>query len=130
MSVYSYLARLEDTLRSRRDITIEALRLTLTTIGAIFEANLRFHEGSWLRVVEEIEQAERQTVRRVNYSFHYQRADGMLVFRYDNSPHYPNLPSFPDHKHEGGAVRGAKAPDLADVLREIDALIYPDAAKT
>lgn len=129
MSVYSYLARLEDTLRSRRDITIEALRLTLTTIGAIFEANLRFHDGSWLRVVEEIERTERQTVRRVNYSFHYQRADGILVFRYDNSPHYPSLSIFPDHKHQGATVVEAKSPDLADVLREIDALIYPNAAK-
>ncbi|MBI4316566.1 MAG: hypothetical protein HY679_11575 [Chloroflexi bacterium] len=129
MSFYSYLARLEDTLRSRRDITVEALRLTLTTLGAVFEANLRFHDGSWLHAVEEIEIAERQGIRRINYSFHYQRADGTLIFRYDNSPHYPNLPTFPDHKHEGDAVREAKALDLADVLREIDALIYPDAAK-
>lgn len=46
MSLYSYLARLEDTLRSRQDITLEDLRLTLKALGAILVANLRFYDGS------------------------------------------------------------------------------------
>ncbi len=28
-------------------------------------------------------------VERFSYTYHYQRADGTLVFRYDDSPHYP-----------------------------------------
>jgi hypothetical protein len=46
-------------------------------------------------------------------------------FRYDNSPHHPHLATFPSHKHMEDAVIEAEAPDLTDVLREVDAMIYP-----
>ena len=125
MSLYSYLARLEDTLRSRQDITLEDLHLTLTTIGAIVRADIRFYDGSRLSMVEEVEKVGLGDVRRIAYKFHYQRADGILAFRYDNSPHHPHLSTFPSHKHVGDSVVEAEAPDLTDVLREIDAIIYP-----
>ena len=34
-------------------------------------------------------------IDRFTYVFHYQRADGERVFRYDNSTHFPGLPNFP-----------------------------------
>ena len=125
MSLYSYLSRLEDTLRSRQDIDLEDLQVTLTTIGAIIRADVRFLDGSRLSVVEEVEQAGIRDTRRIAYKFHYQRADGTLVFRYDSSPHHPHLSTFPSHKHVGDSVVEAQPPDLAEVLREIAALIYP-----
>lgn len=125
MSLYSYLARLEDTLHSRRDIVIEELHLTLASTGAIFMAHVRFHDGSRLEIVEEVERAGRWDVRRIAYKFHYQQADGKLVFRYDNAPHHPHLSTFPSHEHIGDSVVEAEAPDLAEVLRKIDTLIYP-----
>ena len=124
MTLQGYLARLADTLHSRHDITLEELRLTLTTVGAIFQASARFYDGSRLLIVEEVERVSSRDVRRVAYKFHYQRADGTLVFRYDDSPHHPHLSTFPHHRHTGSSVIEAEAPDLADVLREIDALIY------
>lgn len=127
MSLYAYLARLEDTLRSRRDIVLESLRLTLTTIGAIFEASLRFHDDSRLMIVEEVERVGGRGTRRIAYKFHYQRADGTLIFRYDNVPHYPHLSTFPAHKHAENSVIEAEPPDLTDVLREIDSFIYPES---
>jgi len=58
------------------------------------------------------------------YTFHYQRADGTVVFRYDNAPHFLNLPSAPHHKHVGeNDVIATDAPDLQSVLKEIEALI-------
>ena len=124
MNLYSYLARLEDTLRSRQDIEIRGLQITLTTVGAILRVELRFYDGSQLSVVEEIERVGHREIRRVAYKFHYQRADGTLVFRYDNAPHYPEVPTFPHHKHIGDSVVASEGPDLSDVLREIDSLIY------
>jgi hypothetical protein len=59
-----------------------------------------------------------------SYVYHYQKADGTLVFRYDNSPHYPDLPTVPHHKHIGDAeVVSSSPPDLQEVLNEIAALI-------
>jgi hypothetical protein len=124
VTLQGYLARLVDTLHSRHDITLEELRLMLTTVGAIFQANARFYDGSRLLIVEEVERVSSRDVRRVAYKFHYQKTDGTLVFRYDDSPHHPHLSTFPHHKHAGDSIIEAAAPDLADVLREIDALIY------
>ena len=124
MTLQGYLARLADTLHSRHDITLEELRLMLTTVGAIFKANARFYDGSRLLIVEEVERVSSRDVRRVAYKFHYQQTDGTLVFRYDDSPHHPHLSTFPHHKHAGDSIIEAAVPGLADVLREIDALIY------
>jgi hypothetical protein len=63
---------------------------------------------------------------RLRYSYHYQRADNSLVFRYDDTAHYPGLPNFPHHKHVGNETHivSASPPDLHAVLREIEAT-YP-----
>ncbi|MBM4458108.1 MAG: hypothetical protein FJ011_10145 [Chloroflexi bacterium] len=129
MTLQGYLARLVDTLHSRHDIVLDDVRLTLTTMGAIFQADVRFYDDSRLFVVEEVEQTSVRDTTRTTYKFHYQRADGTLVFRYDDSPHHPYLPHFPHHKHTYSSVIGIEAPDLTDILREVDALIYasPDA---
>mgnify|MGYP000924442010 CR=1 FL=1 len=64
---------------------------------------------------------------RMVYTYHYQRADGTLVFRYDNTPHYPGLPHAPHHRHdESGEVSGVGPPDLESVLQEIELLIETD----
>ncbi len=64
-------------------------------------------------------------VQRISYTYHYQRADGTFVFRYDDSEHYPDLSNFPHHKHAGDEsyVTSATPPDLASVLKEIESLI-------
>ena len=45
------------------------------------------------------------------------------IFRYDNAPHYPHLPTFPHHKHVGDKVMAAEAPTLKQVLGEIADLV-------
>lgn len=58
------------------------------------------------------------------YSYHYQRSDGTIVFRYDNAPHFPELPTAPHHKHIGeNDVTASEPPDLQFVLKEIESLI-------
>lgn len=36
----------------------------------------------------------------VDYSYHWQNADGKLLIRWDNAAHYPGISTFPHHKHE------------------------------
>lgn len=85
MSLQNYLARLTDILRSRQDIVVDDFRLALTTAGAILQARICFYDNSMLSVVEEIEQTGLRAVRRLTYKFHYQRADGILIFRHGSS---------------------------------------------
>ena len=85
---------------------------------------LRFWDGSLLQV-EEALVARSFAIVKVRYTYHYQHADGTHILRYDNAPHYPDLPGFPEHKHKGDRVLPAPAPDLGQVLKEIDGLLYP-----
>jgi len=64
---------------------------------------------------------ENGALKSLGYRYHLQRANNELLFRYDNTPHFPNLPSFPHHKHLRDAVVAASKPDLLDVLKEAKA---------
>ena len=66
----------------------------------------------------------RLPLQKVMYAYHYQNADGMLVFRYDNTAHHKTLPTFPFHKHvQSGEVVPSEVPTLEQILREIEDLI-------
>jgi hypothetical protein len=58
------------------------------------------------------------------FGYHYQKGNQTL-FRYDNSAHHPHLANFPCHKHTAdGEVIPAKPPDLREILREINSILY------
>ena len=126
-----YLDRLYATIHSRREIGVKEFELfdQSATAGRTSELfmRLRFWDGSLLQV-EEALVVQALAIIKVRYNYHYQRADGTLAFRYDNAPHYPNLPGFPEHKHEGDQVISAPAPDLSQVLRETDGYLYPNTS--
>jgi hypothetical protein len=92
--------------------------------AGLIRGDLYFADGSRLHFRELA--AFQTDIVRLRYSYHYQRADNSLVFRYDDTAHYPDLPNFPHHKHVGDetAVVRASPPDLQAVLREIEAT-YP-----
>ena len=58
----------------------------------------------------------------IAYRYHYQGPSAELVFRYDNAPHHPEIPTHPDHKHWGNQVLGGPHPSVEDVLRELVAI--------
>ena len=126
MRLRQYLERLRDTIYSRREIEVEYLRVeeVLSDRLGAMGGRLRFYDGSLLAFDETvIEQGV--VLVKTDYAYHYQRADGTLVFRYDNAPHHPEVPTFPDHMHIEGHVEATEPPDLNEVLRRIDGLLYP-----
>jgi hypothetical protein len=56
------------------------------------------------------------------YSFHWQDRQGDLKCRWDNSPHHPELPNAPHHRHYADqSVSGvSRVPDIFTVLEEIE----------
>ena len=126
-SLHRYLGRLHDTVLSRQELQIEDLEIIDRSDSpgqtSEFYAMLRFPDRSQLQVVEKLI-ADRFTITKARYAYHYQQADGSLIFRYDNVPHYPELRTFPHHKHVGESVIAAQSPDLSEVLREIDGILY------
>jgi len=124
--LHHYLGRLHDIILSRQEIVIEELeifdRSDQSGQTSEFYARLRFPDHSQLRIVERLV-VERYTIIKTRYTYHYQRADGTLVFRYDNVPHHPEIGSHPHHKHVGDAIVASTPPDLSEVLREIDGIL-------
>jgi len=86
--------------------------------------NVYFIDNSLLHFRELF--VEQENPFKKTYTYHYQREDGTMIFRYDNAPHFPDIPTTPHHKHIGeNDVVAANAPDLESVLKEIEALIKP-----
>jgi len=50
--------------------------------------------------------------------------DQMVDLIYDNVPHHPEIKTHPHHKHIRDSVVATQPPDLGEVLREIDAVLY------
>jgi len=42
----------------------------------------------------------------------------VLIFRYDSTPHFPNLPNFPHHKHLPDDIIASEKPEITQVLKE------------
>lgn len=119
-----YLHRLYDTIISRGYVEVERLDFDeLPGRQGIIEGRLRFHDGSLLDFDEVILLRNGQIVK-LRYAYHYQNESGEITFRYDNSPHHPNIITYPHHKHVGSTVEPAQVPDLSEVLREIELLIF------
>jgi hypothetical protein len=55
------------------------------------------------------------------YSYHWQEANGNLIMRWDNKPHWPDLKTFPHHKHIGDKDKAEPSHrvSLDEVLVEI-----------
>ena len=120
----NYLYRLYDTIISRGNIELELLIFDDQSKqrGSI-EGRLRFYNGSLLEFDEVVLLRDEQIVK-LRYAYHYQSSSGALIFRYDNVPHHPDISTYPHHKHIGLNVEPAQPPDLSEVLREIELLIY------
>jgi hypothetical protein len=121
--IAGYFQRIHDTLNLSRVVEIQDVRSEKrTSTEGFVRGDVRFKDGSQLHFRELV--TTEPSVQRVSYTYHYMRADGTMVFRYDDTDHFPNLPTAPHHKHIGGNdVIAANAPDLAVVLTEIETMI-------
>jgi hypothetical protein len=93
-----------------------------TPTEGFLRGDVIFKDGSRLHFRELV--STDPSVQLVSYTYQYMRADGITVFRYDDSDHFLNLPTAPHHKHVGETdVIAANAPDLESILKEIETLI-------
>jgi hypothetical protein len=135
MQLNKYLDLLTNILDSRRDVDLEHFWVDHIESGqsALVEGRLRFWDGSLLKFIEVVQQRG-AIVGKLEYVYHYQDAGDRLVFRYDNSPHHPEILTFPHHKHVARAgqraesIEPASVPHLGEVLREIDRILQRGAA--
>jgi hypothetical protein len=79
---------------------------------------LRFSDQALLEISEAIVFIAGEP-RWLSYRYHYQDPSTTLVFRYDNTPHHPEIPTRPDHKHTGDHVMASSRPSIGQVLLEV-----------
>jgi hypothetical protein len=123
--VEEYLRALLDAVNASPLVRSSSVTLDRRTLqSGLVRGELVFADGSCLYFRELIE--SREVIVKRMYSYHYQRADAVMVFRYDDTPHFPSLGGFPHHKHVGseGNVTAAEPPALSDILGEIE-MRYP-----
>lgn len=90
-------------------------------IGFI-EGSVKFIDNSTLHFMEFVDVSGK--FEKYKYSYHYEDDKNVMIFRYDMSPHFKDIETFPHHKHDGNKkVVASKEPSLKEILYEIEKLI-------
>ena len=87
----------------------------------ILRIRLRFQDRSLLEISEALIIVAEEP-HWMAYRYHYQDPSGALVFRYDNTPHHPEVSTHPDHKHSGERVVESSHPSMEQLLIEVTAV--------
>lgn len=90
--------------------------LTLERVN--LRIRLRFTNGRLLEVHEAVIVVG-QSLQHLDYRYHCQDVQNRLLFRYDCTPHFPGLASFPHHKHLPDTVVVSERPDIQTILQEV-----------
>jgi hypothetical protein len=90
---------------------------------------IRFTKGYMLEWNEAVIGEEGRVVH-LAYRYHFQDRGNKLIFRYDNTPHFPGLKTFPNHKHLPDSVISANGPSVGKVLDEVNETLVSDILGT
>ena len=95
----------------------------------VINGRINFIDNSFLDVREYIV-FEDQKLFTKKYAYQYQKDEIIKIFRYDNVPHWPNIKTFPEHKHnflsksdEPGILEESYNISLSKVFKEISTII-------
>ncbi len=121
-SVEEYFNHVQQLINHTPDAAIERYeeQLLSETRGGL-RIRLRFPDDALLEISEAIVIVAGEP-HWIAYRYHYQGPSTELVFRYDDAPHHPEIPTHPDHKHSRDQVLGNPRPSIDQVLLEVAAL--------
>ena len=98
---------------------IEILELAEEDVVKILKLKVKLKDNSHLFITEV------HTIDHQKYSYHWQNKAGKMLIRWDNSPHWKNIKTFPHHKHIGSKVLASSRATIDEVLREIENFMEP-----
>lgn len=121
-----YLAQVEQAIQEYSNVYVERYEEEfLSPTRANLRIRLRFNKTYLLEINEAIVVINSQ-LEFLDYRYHFQDEQHKLIFRYDSTPHFPNLPLFPYHKHLGYDVIPALKPTINQLLQEVSVLVEGD----
>lgn len=118
-SILEYFERVQALISGLSRVEIERYEeQVLSNERGNLRVRLRFSDNSLLEISEAIHIIE-GAFTWLSYRYHYQKHDASIIFRYDNTPHHPEIVTHPDHKHTEKTVISAARPDIENVIAEI-----------
>jgi hypothetical protein len=101
MTIADYFDAIKDRLTTDPVVTsFSIVRERTTLVDGHLRARLAISDGSMLEFSEYAQRSPDGQIDVVTYSYHWAGADGNLIRRWDNAPHFPGLPGFPHHIHD------------------------------
>ena len=90
----------------------------ITPERANLRIRIRFEKGHLLEINEAVV-VRNGVIVSLDYRYHCQDKHNQLIFRYDNTPHFPGLSSYPHHKHLPDSVIVAGKPHIEGIIDEV-----------
>jgi hypothetical protein len=122
MTIDAYLEAMKERFVTDPLVTqFQVIRERSTLMDGYLRARLALADGSQLEFSEYMQRSSDGTIVVITYSYHWADANQELIVRWDNTPHFPDLPGFPDHIHDGatGQVTPGQPMSIFTVLDEI-----------
>lgn len=118
----SYLQAVEQAVTALSRVYVEHYQeewLTPTRVN--LRIRIRLANGGLLEINEAVV-VESGALAWLGYRYHCQDAQNRLIFRYDDTPHFPDLPNFPHHKHVPDRVMATEKPTVLQAIGECGGL--------
>ncbi|MEA3436031.1 MAG: DUF6516 family protein [Thermodesulfobacteriota bacterium] len=116
--ISQYLGDIAAEVREIEDAKVEHYEEELLAANRVnLRVRVRFLSG-YLLELNEAAIVEAGQLNHLGYRYHFQDKQNNLVFRYDNTPHFPDIESFPHHKHLSDKVTGIEKPSILEVIDE------------
>jgi hypothetical protein len=113
-----YLAHVERAVSSCADAYVEKYMEEIISPERVnLRIRIRFQQGHMLELNEAVI-VETDSLVSLDYRYHCQDENNLIIFRYDSTPHYPDLPTHPHHKHIPDRVMASEKPDIGKIIQE------------
>ena len=114
----NYLEKVTQAILQCSDAYVERyVEEILTPERVNLRIRLRFDQGHLLEINEAVV-VEDNSLVSLDYRYHCQDENNRLIFRYDSTPHFPDLSSFPHHKHLPDTVIPSDKPEIESLVEE------------
>lgn len=113
-----YLQKLEVAIKDIEGAYVETYEEEILAANRLnLRIRVRFQTGHLLELNEAVI-LESDRIIPLGYRYHFQDRKNKLVFRYDNTPHFPDLKGFPHHKHLSDKVDSVEEPSILKIIQE------------